>query len=84
MREGIVRVLLKDSHQGITMDKILRIVIFARIHMKEIIVHGKPRIHKREKVTACTFFCPGPGLFMRKMKDVPEHDRPREKIAKKV
>ncbi len=66
MREGIVRVLLKDSHQGITMDKILRIAIFARIHMKEVIVHGKPRIHKREKVTACTFFCPGPGSYHEK------------------
>lgn len=28
-------------------------------------------------------YLPTPGRIMRKMKDVPEHDRPREKIAKK-
>ena len=29
------------------------------------------------------FSAPAPGRIMKKMKDVPEHDRPREKIAKK-
>ena len=28
-------------------------------------------------------YLPAPGRIMKKMKDVPEHDRPREKIAKK-
>ncbi len=50
--------------------------------MKGVIDQGKPRIRMREQVPA-QCICPAPGRIMKKMKDVPEHDRPREKIAKK-
>ena len=50
--------------------------------MKEVIDTGKPRIHMREH-GAGPVYLSAPGCIMKKMKDVPEHDRPREKIVKK-
>jgi hypothetical protein len=50
MREGIVRVLLKDSSWGRTVHEIVRIPAFTGINMKEVIDRGKLRIRMHEQV----------------------------------